>query len=546
MSNRKRLKPSRGPHGRPLAVQESAGAPTLSPLGISPETIAQPPPRREHVREAASVVGGGIVGSGRLLVKVISAGWSLNNVFYGADVLREAARTKRWAAKTTHAYIDHATDVEEQDHPSGSLRNLAGALTTDAWWDEDQQALMAEVEVFPQWKEQIAAMAPYIGMSIRAWVTGEDGTAENRDGFIVHSIAQGRSVDFVTVPAAGGAIVSVLESLRATAEAPAEEIREALGKAVRASHVTDEDTYAYVRDFDPDQRVVWFEVGSNGAAKTWQQSYAISGAKASLTGEPIEVVARMRYEPANPPSSDAAEQAPPDGQTDDATGAETTAEAVTENVTDGAPPTAPNPPIKEEPAMSGTTTGIQPVEAGTAPVADTATPAVESAPQADTRTVAALEAVTAQLTAMQQQLAAVQASAAAQESETRALRNRARASEAVAVALRAPEHADVAAQIGPRVTARVLAGVPTTAEGVVDDTALTAAITAAIGDEAGYVRQARAEALEAAGVGQPYGLGAAGRQESPQDDGFEQEMTDFFGALGLSEAQAKIAAHGRN
>lgn len=196
--------------------------------------------------------------------------------------------------------------------------------------------------------------------------------------------------------------------------------------------------------------------------------------------------------------------------------------------------------------MSGTTTGIPPVEAGTAPVADTATtaaPAVEAV-QPDARTAAALEAVTAQLAQMQQQLTAVQASNAAREAENRALRNRARAAESVTAALRAPEHADVAAQIGPRVTARILDAVPTTAEGAVDDTALTDRIGQVIADEAAYVRAARAEALEAAGVGRPYGVGAAA-QESAQDDGFESEMADFFTSLGLSEAQVKIAAAGR-
>ena len=211
--------------------------------------------------------------------------------------------------------------------------------------------------------------------------------------------------------------------------------------------------------------------------------------------------------------------------------------------------------------MSGTQAGAPPVEAGTATVADTppanntpSTPAVEAAPvaraqeapQTDTKTVAALEAVTAQLGEMQKALAAVNARADQRDAENRVLRNSNRASEAITTALRAPEHQDVAAQIGPRVTARILAAVPATAEGGVDETRLTEAITAAIGDEATYVRTARAEALEAAGVGMPRGLGVAPATEAV-DDGLDAELGELFtDVLGMTAEQSKVAVKGRS
>lgn len=609
---------------RTVAESVATAEPDALPSGEE-HTPAARSAERIVVREA-DTSGATVTKPGRLMIRLIRSGWSLNGNFYPPEVLRRDG-SEAWPAGT-QCFVDHATDEEDEARPSGSIRSLAAVTTTAARWDEAEQALMAEAKLFAPWREPITEMASHIGMSIRAWVTGEHGEREGQSGFIVQSIPEGRSVDFVTKPAAGGGIVSVLESVGnqvpatearnvahwfearlhadftnraddmfgngrltrderitlssavgdaltafaarvaanapqllardlweepeqpttaqadeavAVGEAPTEETRTALNDAVRAAHPHGDGHWSYVRDFDPARLLVWFEVSDSDGVKTWQQAYLAGTGSVALTGEPVEVVARITYQPVAAPAY-AGEAAQADTPT--------TAPAVTETVTDGAPPTAPNPPEEKEPAMSGTTTGTPPVEAGTAPVADTATttaaPAVESVQQSDVRTVAALEAVTAQLAQMQAALTAVQASNTAREAENRALRNRNRAAEAVTAALRAVEHADVAAQIGPRVSARILDAVPTTAEGVVDDAALTTAISAVIADEAGYVRAARAEALEAAGVGQPYGLGSTARQEAP-DDGFDTEMTKFFSdTLGLTEAQARIAAQGRN
>ncbi|MEV1315360.1 hypothetical protein AB0J14_04665 [Micromonospora arborensis] len=515
---------------------------TTQAVAESAPTI-EAPTERVTVREA-DPSGATVTKPGRLAIRLIRSGWSLNGNFYPAEVLRRDGPTA-WPAGT-QCMADHATDEEEAARPSGSVRTVAAVLTSDARWDEGEQALMAEVRLLHPWRDTITDMAraqaeegvPVIGMSIRAWVTGEHGEHEGRKGFIVQSIPEGRSVDFVTKPAAGGGIVSVLESVgNVVPAAEARNVGQWLESRLhlRLTEIGDE-LYGDGRLTREERITLSAAIGD--ALQAWV---------ARVEQDAPQLFQRDLWEePPQPETAPAAEAAPDPGE------ASTSPPAIPEadqsaphTVTDGAPPTAPNPPIKEEPAMSGTTTGTVPVEAGTAPVVDTApvtAPAVESAPNA--QTTAALEAVTAQLAQMQAALNAVQAANTVREAENRSLRNRERASEAVTVALRSPEHADVAAQISPRVTARVLGQVPTTAEGVVDEAALTAAITTTIADEAAYVRGARAEALEAAGVGQPYGLGAA-RQESPKDDGFEQEMAEFFTTLGLTEAQASIASKGR-
>jgi hypothetical protein len=158
---------------------------------------------------------------GRMLIRLIKAGWSLNGNYYPAEVLkRDGARA--WP-KGMQAFIDHATEQEDYERPAGSVEKLAAIQTEDARWDEDTKSLVAWTRLFEPWRTPLIEMAkaeaeegiPVIGMSIRAYVTADHGEAEGRKGNIVNTIEQGRSVDFVTKPAAGGALLDVLEAVQA-------------------------------------------------------------------------------------------------------------------------------------------------------------------------------------------------------------------------------------------------------------------------------------------------------------------------------------------
>jgi hypothetical protein len=490
--------------------------------------------QRLVVREA-TVSGATITQPGRLAVRLIRAGWSLNGNYYPAEVLRRDGPAA-WP-KGTLCYVDHATDEEDAARPAGSVRNLAAVLTTDARWDEQEQALMAEARLFAPWREAITDMADTIGMSIRAWVTGENGERDGRQGFIVQSIPEGRSVDFVTKPAAGGGIVSVLESVGN--QIPAAEARNVGAWLESRLHLAltqlGDDMYGDGRLTRTERITLSSAIGE--ALQAWT---------ARVEADAPQLFQRDLWDEPSGPETATADEAP-DGAGPEEDSApdptpETAEPAATPDVTDGVPPTAPNPPTsEEEPDMSGPDTGTPPVQAGAAADADTPT----TSSQESVETVRALEAVTARLAEMQQALAAVTARADQRDAENRALRNQGRATEAVNTALRAAEHADVAAQIGPRVTSRILADLPTTSDGTVDEARLAETITAVIADEATYVRAARAQALEDAGVGLPRGLGAAPVREA--NDGFDGELSDFFGnVLGLSTEAAQIAVKGRN
>jgi hypothetical protein len=88
---------------------------------------------------------------------------------------------------------------------------------------------VAEVEVFPHWTEAIDAMAPHIGLSIRAFGELEEGDAGGKRGPIVQSLTHGESVDYVTKAGAGGEIGALIESARNHEEQPADpELMEAV------------------------------------------------------------------------------------------------------------------------------------------------------------------------------------------------------------------------------------------------------------------------------------------------------------------------------
>lgn len=181
------------------------------------ESVAAP------VREAVTETGiaeASTAKPGRMLIRLIKAGWSLNGNYYPAEVLKRDGATA-WP-KGTQAFIDHATEDEDAERPAGSVKNLAAIQTENARWDEETQSLVAWTRLLEPWRTPLTDMAkaeaeedvPVIGMSIRAYATAEHGERDGRSGRIITAIDQGRSVDFVTRPAAGGALLAVIESLQ--------------------------------------------------------------------------------------------------------------------------------------------------------------------------------------------------------------------------------------------------------------------------------------------------------------------------------------------
>ena len=147
-------------------------------------------------------------------IKLIQPGWGSSG-YYGPEVLERDG--PKVFTKGLKKYWNHATDSEDADRPEGSLDNLAGELVTDAKWNATGPAgpgLYAESTLFGRFPAAVQELAPHIGVSIRGMGRGTEGVAEGRNGKIIEEITAARSVDFVTMPGAGGQVVNLFESYR--------------------------------------------------------------------------------------------------------------------------------------------------------------------------------------------------------------------------------------------------------------------------------------------------------------------------------------------
>lgn len=238
---------------------------------------------------------------GRMLVQIITPGTGSSGVYPPAVV--EAAAGARVFPAGTHMYADHPSVTEAQDRPERSIRDLAGVLTQDAYWDG--QALVAEAKTYEPWTSVLAEMHDSIGVSIRASARVEESDEQGRP--VIAELVEGISIDFVTRAGRGGKVLQVLESARHVQETlpgglVAGDLEQRLDDAVgpEAWVVDFTDEWFVYRTWDGDDRALV------------QQTYtADEQGRITLTGTPQRVARRVTYdalaEPAGtatiPPSS---------------------------------------------------------------------------------------------------------------------------------------------------------------------------------------------------------------------------------------------------
>lgn len=247
--------------------------------------------------------------TGRYKVLVINEGVGSSGR-YPKATLQEAAKAKV-IPKGTQSFIDHQGAGEERDRArvGRSVRDLAGVLTEDAYWDETNNGLVATMQVYGPYRDLLAEMHGDIGLSIKGSGEMRINEAGERE---ISSLTEVRSVDWVTKAGRGGKVLELLESAipgdvnaravsHGIAEATVNDTREQLQAALRTAHTG--FRYLYVRDFD-DSRV-WFEgtVRTDGgdavltSEATYQQSYTSDGGNVSLTGSLVEVRQVITYVP---------------------------------------------------------------------------------------------------------------------------------------------------------------------------------------------------------------------------------------------------------
>lgn len=140
-------------------------------------------------------------------IKLIAPGKG-SSAFYPAEVLKRDGPTVFKAG--THVYLNHATAAEEAARPEGDVRNLAGVLTGNAYYDESHRkgpGLYGRMKVFADHAQTVEEKAPHVGMSIRAAGVREAG--QTKDGLpVLKSFTRAESVDVVTRAGAGGMILT--------------------------------------------------------------------------------------------------------------------------------------------------------------------------------------------------------------------------------------------------------------------------------------------------------------------------------------------------
>lgn len=172
---------------------------------------------------------------GRFKTLLIQAGWGSSGYYSEALLRRDGPKT--WPVGT-RMHLDHQTEQESLERPEGSVTDWASEIVTTPVWDPTLKGLVAEVQVFPQWRELLnEEFAPKVGLSIRAFGKAEYGEAEGREGAIITSLDEGISVDWVTRAGAGGRVLQLIESARQQSKGL---LREAVEARVRPKSAAEE------------------------------------------------------------------------------------------------------------------------------------------------------------------------------------------------------------------------------------------------------------------------------------------------------------------
>lgn len=440
---------------------------------------------------------------GTMRVHYIRAGWSLNGRNYPEDLLKTEGVSA--AVPGTLLYVDHATTREDQERPSGTVTRLAAVQVGAAWWDEEAKAVAANVRLFEgPWKESLIDMADTIGLSVRAWITTEPGEVDGQAGDIVRSIEGYKSVDFVTVPAAGGAIISVYESVGE----PADEARN-VGSWLESrihSDFTRQADYLYGEGYLTRAE----RIALSGAVGSGLEAFA-----AHIEANAPHLYTRDPYK--GPDSTTTQTQ-------ETATGSR--AETVTEEA-----------PTMTQAIPAGTG------NSGAAPNNDPTVTAEARATVAEAENARLTGALTTASEANRRE-AIAEARAVAAEAETRRLRGNEAARDEVAAQFDALTGvpAGVVGLIRPRVESAIRNAVPFVAEGdqvgQVDTAGLTAAVASAILAERTYL----ARALEASGVGVPNGVtGVDPGKGGLTAEATGSQLTGILGEMGMPKDAAEAA-----
>jgi hypothetical protein len=141
-------------------------------------------------------------------VHVIAPGHGSSG-YYSEQVLKKACVSGVYP-KGMHMHWDHPTATAESEQPARSLKDLVGVFTEAGRYDVngwDGPGVYARAKIFPEWVDSIKAMDGHIGISHYVSGVSEDGAdPSGKKCRVIKELLpdQLNTVDFVTVPGAGG------------------------------------------------------------------------------------------------------------------------------------------------------------------------------------------------------------------------------------------------------------------------------------------------------------------------------------------------------
>ena len=237
------------------------------------------------------------LGSGVFESCILRSGWGSSG-YYSPELLKEYGPSVFRAGRPSFA--NHPTEAEFNN--GRDITKIMGRLVTDAEFREDENgaSIWANIKVNKDWAEFVEEYKDTIGLSIFAsGSVQEDVEVDGRTGTVIESLDADdpyTSVDFVVAAGAGGKVERMLESFHAH-EALKTDREEQLRNLVRDAYSEDR-VYAWVRDFDDDLNLVYFDVDGNDNPGIYCQSYSVSDDIAiELVGEREEVRVETTYVP---------------------------------------------------------------------------------------------------------------------------------------------------------------------------------------------------------------------------------------------------------
>lgn len=242
-------------------------------------------------------------------ITIIREGWGSSGYYSGTVLERDIPRI---FPAGSHMYLNHPTESEDQARPERDVRDWVGVTESAPRMAGIDSVCTATV--FEHWLPVINGIVEgggKLGTSIRAFGLSDWGSAGGKDGPIIERLTEGLSIDYVTLPGAGGSVgamtesrlMPLIESARLAvpshlAEALDSEIREGLNSAGTAAW-GGEKIYVYCEDFDVDNAwaIFWVNPDDNESFYYKTQFTRDSQGNVALAGDPEKVKRDVNYVP---------------------------------------------------------------------------------------------------------------------------------------------------------------------------------------------------------------------------------------------------------